>query len=171
MGNMETIMRSRNMKDSGLAAKIYRHEEGPLQTSREKPVRVLIVEDDELQAAFLRADLERIGFSVVGTLNEGAAAVAAADMERPDAVFMDIELQGEITGLLASEIISDELNIPVIYVSAHAAEEFGDALEYTNAMAFLSKPYTENELLEILRLLLCRSTPPRPCRCDTGTIL
>ena len=57
------------------------------------PVRVLLVDDQELIRAGLRGILRpRYGFEVVGELADGAGVVDAVTRERPDVVVMDVRM-------------------------------------------------------------------------------
>ena len=57
------------------------------------PVRVLLVDDQELIRAGLRGILRpRYGFEVVGELADGAGVVEAVARDRPDVVVMDVRM-------------------------------------------------------------------------------
>ena len=55
---------------------------------------ILIVEDEALIAADLRARLEGIGYDVVGVGGDGWKALRLIAEKRPDLVLMDIVLRG-----------------------------------------------------------------------------
>ena len=77
--------------------------------------KVLVVEDEGVVALDITQELESAGYSVVGHVISGEAAVAKSGELRPDVILMDIHLQGELDGIAAAEQISTRYNIPVSY--------------------------------------------------------
>ena len=104
-------------------------------------VRCVIVDDNR---DFLRAAsqlLERAGIAVVGVASTGAEAGRACDELQPDVVLVDIDLGTEsgfdVARELADPISPDQPR--VILISAYSADEVGDMVAYTPAVAFLPK--------------------------------
>ena len=62
------------------------------QRTPDKPLRVLVADDQELVRAGFCVILEAAGFTVVGEAADGEAAVALAASERPDVVLMDVRM-------------------------------------------------------------------------------
>ncbi|MGH9282933.1 MAG: response regulator, partial [Acidimicrobiales bacterium] len=58
----------------------------------ERPIRVLIVDDENLFAEMLASSLRNHGVDVVGVATSGKRAVAMARAETPDIVMMDLGL-------------------------------------------------------------------------------
>ncbi len=54
--------------------------------------RVLVVDDEWLAVATTRATLESLGYEVVGTASNGAAAVQLCQSLHPDVVLMDVQM-------------------------------------------------------------------------------
>ncbi len=105
-------------------------------------VRVLVV-DDRLPfrqaASAVVAAVD--GFTLVGAVDTGEAAVAAAAQHRPDLVLMDVSLPG-ISGLEATRRIRSApatAGVRVLLVSTYDADEFGDEIATCGAGGFLSK--------------------------------
>jgi DNA-binding LytR/AlgR family response regulator len=69
----------------------------------------LIAEDEPLLAANLQAELARAwpGLQIVANVRHGAAAVEATLAQRPDVVFLDIQMPG-MTGLEAAQALSED---------------------------------------------------------------
>ena len=85
------------------------------------PVRVLLVEDNELNCDMLSRRLQRYGYSVM-IANDGAEGVSKALSEQPDVILMDISLP-VMDGWEATQHIKDNpetRRIPVIALTAHA---------------------------------------------------
>jgi DNA-binding LytR/AlgR family response regulator len=85
----------------------------------------LIAEDEPLLAANLQAELVRAwpALQIVANVRHGAAAVEAALAQRPDVVFLDIQMPG-MTGLEAAQALSedwpDSVPLPlIVFVTAY----------------------------------------------------
>ena len=85
-----------------------------------KKKQILIVEDERIVAEDIRMSLQRLGYEVCGIALSGEEAIKKAEKLLPDLVLMDIVLGGKIDGIEASSIITSRLDIPVIYLTAHA---------------------------------------------------
>ncbi len=95
---------------------------------------ILIAEDEGIVARDIQATLERLGYSITGTAASGEEAVNMARYNHPDLVLMDIVLKGSIDGIEAARHIRDELDIPVIYLTAYADEETVSPPNRTNSL-------------------------------------
>ena len=62
------------------------------------PLRILLVDNDQLVLSLLAQTLETEGFDVVGVLSE-ASAVAAAKTFDPDLAFIDVDLGATLRAL------------------------------------------------------------------------
>ena len=86
-------------------------------------VKILLVEDNEMNRDLLSRRLAKRGFDVVVAL-DGASAAALAAAQRPDLILMDLSLP-DIDGCEATRLIRADTataSIPVIALTAHAME-------------------------------------------------
>jgi len=119
-----------------------------------KKHRILIVEDESLTVLALKRDLADLGYEVVGDVNTAADALRAAEDNRADLVLMDIQLNGGISGVAAAAAIRGHLDVPVVFLTAHAsAETIAPAVE-SGAFGYLVKPYTAPELKAAIDIAL-----------------
>lgn len=118
--------------------------------------KVLIVEDEGVVALDITQELESAGYSVVGHVVSGEAAVAKAGELRPDIVLMDIHIQGEMDGIAAAEQITSRFNIPIIFVTAHADEATLQRAKLTRPYGYVIKPFEPNELRANIEIALHR---------------
>jgi diguanylate cyclase (GGDEF)-like protein len=107
---------------------------------------ILIVEDQAVIASDLEEGLIRCGYSVCGIAASGEEALDLARQHRPDLTLMDIRLQGDMDGIQAAEILRKELDMPVIFLSAHADGTTLKRARIVAPYAFLVKPFDEREL-------------------------
>jgi two-component system, NtrC family, response regulator HydG len=113
--------------------------------------KVLIVEDQFVQANDLQLMLERAGYEVCGIARSVHVAQEMIKKVRPDLVLLDIFLKGNLTGIdLAKEL--DKEGIAFIFLSANSNEEVLNAAKATRPYGFLVKPYREKDLLIMLEI-------------------
>ena len=88
--------------------------------SPEEPVRVLLVDDQELVRSGLRRILRRrAGFDVVGECEDGDEVPAAVAGHAPDVVVMDLRMR-RIDGIEATRALRRDATAPaVLYAIAH----------------------------------------------------
>ena len=119
-------------------------------------LRVLLVEDNELNAEIAQFTLDRAG-AIVTHVKDGESAVetfAASAPHEYDVVLMDIMMPG-IDGLEATRQIralerEDAATTPIIAVSANAFAEDRRLSREAGMDAHLSKPVSSQELVEAL---------------------
>jgi DNA-binding NarL/FixJ family response regulator len=102
-------------------------------------VRCLIVDDSSRFLATARNLLEHQGLTVVGVAATGAQALRLAEEQRPDVTLLDVGL-GQESGLdVARKLAGLTTPAPVILISTHAEEDFGELIAASPAIGFLSK--------------------------------
>jgi CheY-like chemotaxis protein len=113
--------------------------------------KILIVEDQFIEANHLRIMLQRAGYTVCSVARSVEQAEEVLEKEKPDLVLLDIFLMGKRTGIdLAVQL--REANIPFIYLSANSNEEVLNAAKATHPNGFLVKPFREKDLLVALQI-------------------
>lgn len=121
---------------------------------------ILIVEDVDIIAEYIRSILTKHGYSVIGCIATGAEAVDVALGSRPDLVLMDIKLKGETDGIMAYEQIKKSADIPIVFVSAYADERAIDESMEKKPSGYVIKPFTPEELIGKVELALASASPP-----------
>jgi signal transduction histidine kinase len=118
------------------------------------PQRILIVEDNRTMARDLEARVTRLGFAVAGVTPSGEQAIALAERELPDLVLMDIRLQGEMDGIAAADHVRAKLQLPVVFLTAHADDATLRAASVTEAFGYIIKPAQDRELRIVIEMAL-----------------
>ena len=109
--------------------------------------RILVVEDEAIIARNICRTLEKLEFAVVGTCATGEAAVASAEDLKPDLVLMDIRLEGAaMDGVQAADVIRQEADIPVIFITAHTDAATLERAKITGPTGYIVKPIVERDL-------------------------
>ncbi|MEW6600807.1 MAG: response regulator [Nitrospirota bacterium] len=114
--------------------------------------RIMVVEDEGITAMRIKNGLEEMGYSITSTLHSGEEAVIKASEDKPDLVMMDIVLDGKMDGIEAAGQIRSLLNIPIIYLTAHADEKMLKRIKDTEPFGYISKPFDERELRVVVEI-------------------
>ena len=107
---------------------------------------VLVVEDENIVARDICARLEHFGYAVAPPVATGEEAIARARELRPSLVLMDIMLRGSMDGIEAASVIREEMNVPVVYLTAFVDDKNLQRAKVTEPFGYLLKPFEEREL-------------------------
>jgi DNA-binding NarL/FixJ family response regulator len=112
------------------------------------PVRVLIVDDDDLMRAGLKSVLASDeSIHVVGEIGDGRAAVQGTRENRPDVVLMDIRMPG-LDGIAATrEVLAASPNVKVVMLTTFEDDEYIFGALNAGASGFLLKRTRPEELI------------------------
>jgi PAS domain S-box-containing protein len=117
---------------------------------------VLIVEDEQLVALDLQQTLKRMGYDAFALAASGDEAISRSKERRPDIVLMDIHLRGDRDGVETAEQFRAELDVPVVYLTAHSDELTLERAKKTEPLGYLIKPVKAAELRTVIELALHR---------------
>ena len=132
-----------------------------IQESAVKTESILIVEDDFIVAKLIEKSLVDVGYSVTGLVATGEEAIVKSETEQPDLVLMDINLQGKMDGIAASEKIHDTLNIPVIFLTAFSDQKTFERALATAPYGYIIKPFSLSTLSTTIEMALYKHTLDR----------
>lgn len=110
--------------------------------------KILVVEDEGLTAMELQRKLKFWGYDVPTFAFSRREAVKKAEEIKPDLILMDIILKGEGDGIDAVKEIRDNIDVPVIYLTAYSDESTLERAEVTEPYGLIIKPFEEKELHE-----------------------
>ena len=114
-------------------------------------LKVLIVEDQFLEARSLGVMLKNAGHTVEGVAKSVEQALHILDKKKPEIVLVDIYLKGDENGIHLARIL-DQRNIPFIYLSANSNASTLEEAMATKPYGFLVKPFREREILIALNI-------------------
>jgi DNA-binding response OmpR family regulator len=115
---------------------------------------ILVVEDDALTRRSLALHLEQAGYRVSSSA-DAEDALGLARHDRPDLILLDIGLPG-MDGLQALRHFEDEIQSPVIFVTARR-RELDEVLGLElGADDYITKPFEVDVLLARVRAVLRR---------------
>jgi DNA-binding response OmpR family regulator len=117
--------------------------------------RVLIAEDEPHIVEALSFILQREGY-VVSAVSDGMAAFEHLVQTRPDMAILDVMLPS-LSGLEILTRIRSQThlaNLPVLMLTAKVQKRDKEQAELAGASAFMTKPFTNSEVLQTVRRLL-----------------
>jgi DNA-binding NarL/FixJ family response regulator len=112
------------------------------------PVRVLVVDDDDLMRAGLRAVLSSDQtVQVVGEASDGRAAVQRVGEFRPDVVLMDVRMP-DLDGIAATrEVVAASPEVKVVILTTFEQDDYIFGALSAGASGFLLKRTSPEELI------------------------
>jgi PAS domain S-box-containing protein len=123
---------------------------------------ILIVDDEELVRGAARSALTRRGYAVL----EAATGREALELLRRHGgdvalVLLDMTMPVMSGGEAAQQIRREWRDLAIVATSGYGEDEAMRRFTGTNVSGFLQKPYREQQLLELVRAVLGRTTPPQ----------
>ena len=126
--------------------------------------QILVVEDESLIAADLQKRLERMGYSAPAVAHSGEEALGYARKTPFDLVLMDIRLKGPMDGIAAANRLKHELQMPVVYITAHADHETVERAKLTEPFGYVIKPVADATLRSAVQIALYKDEMERRLR-------
>ncbi len=125
--------------------------------------RILIVDDSPSQLLGIQRIVEKLGHQIL-TATDGAAGVETAKAELPDLVLMDVVMPN-LNGFQATRTLARDAStkhIPVILVTTKDQDTDRMWGMRQGAKAYITKPFSEDELSEVLERVFSHQEPPLP---------
>src|SRR5438034_9763523 len=115
----------------------------------DRPIRVLIADDEALARKFIRRMLkDDRDFDVIGECSNGKETVATIRKERPDVVFLDVQMP-EMDGLAVLESIGIERLPEIIFTTAY--EQYAIRAFELHALDYLLKPFDQARFKDAIK--------------------
>ncbi len=115
---------------------------------------ILVVDDEERMARFIRLNLEHDGFQVVEAYR-GMQAINEIREKMPDVVILDV-MMPDIDGFEVLQLIRETSQVPVIMLTAKGEEDDRVRGLELGADDYVTKPFSPRELVSRVRAVLRR---------------
>lgn len=112
--------------------------------------RVVIVDDHPSFRCSAAALLTAEGFEVVGQAEDGASALALSAELTPDLVLLDIQLPDMDGFEVAERLLESRPGLRIVLVSSRERSQYGERIEASGALGFLTKEDLSGDALERL---------------------
>ncbi|PJK11153.1 two-component system response regulator [Lysobacteraceae bacterium NML08-0793] len=117
--------------------------------------RILVVDDSPTQLTGISRIVQKLGHECL-TAEDGAAGVEKAKAELPDLILMDVVMPN-LNGFQATRSIAratETAHIPIVLVTTKDQETDKVWGLRQGAKAYITKPFTEAQLTEVIKQLL-----------------
>ena len=120
-----------------------------------KDIKILIVDDDQNICELLRLYVEKEGYEAI-VVNDGEAAVAAANEHSPKLILLDVMLP-KLDGWQVCREIRKNSDVPIIMITAKG-ETFDKVLGLElGADDYIAKPFDTKEVMARIKAVLRRT--------------
>jgi two-component system response regulator HydG len=115
--------------------------------------KILIVEDESIEAVHVQGVLEGAGYQVLGVARSVNVALEMIQAEMPSMVILDIFLKGSLTGIHLGNTLKEK-GVAFIYLSANSNRDTLELAKATEPAGFLVKPFRSKDLLITIEIAL-----------------
>jgi DNA-binding LytR/AlgR family response regulator len=122
-----------------------------------EPVKILIVEDNPLEAEEMRFFAQQVGYHVTEICTTGESALKSIKKNFPDIVLLDIHLPGELDGVDIAGIIKKSWHLPVVFLTANPEVETMTRMKEILGDFFLPKPFNNLQLITAIDYSLIKT--------------
>ena len=119
-----------------------------------RPLRILIVEDEALEAFLLKNCLTLEGYQVCEMASRGSEAIRIASQDQPDIIIMDNGLAGNMNGLETARKIRAFSTVPIIFLTGYVNDDIKNQVRQISPATVLVKPARIPEVLAQVKTLL-----------------
>ena len=118
--------------------------------------RILVVDDESSMRLGLTEVLERAGFAVTA-VDSGPAALDALGAQPHALVLSDMRMPGMTGAQLLANVQERHPGLPMVMMTAYGTVEDAVSAMKTGAREFLTKPFSPQEVLHVVRALLAEN--------------
>jgi diguanylate cyclase (GGDEF)-like protein/PAS domain S-box-containing protein len=126
--------------------------------------KILVIEDEGVLAIDLCNRLQRLGYAVPAVAYSGEDGVRKAVETGPDLILMDVMLGSSPDGVEAAARIRSRMDVPIVYLTAHADEDTLRRARITEAFGYLLKPFEERTLQATIEMALYKHSAEKRLR-------
>jgi len=114
---------------------------------------VFVIDDDASMRAALKSLFESVGL-IVELFGSAAAFLESQHPDLPSCLVLDVRLPG-LSGLeFQDELLRANIHLPIIFITGHGDIPMSVRAMKAGAVEFLTKPFRDQDLLDVVRLAL-----------------
>ncbi|MEA1917496.1 MAG: response regulator [Campylobacterota bacterium] len=119
-------------------------------------LNILIVEDELINARFLKKVLNRLKYETVSIVDNYLDAKEFVTSNKVDLIFMDININGPVDGIDSAKKLNEIYPIAVIFVTAYGDSTTIQEASSTNIYGYLIKPFEKQDIEAVLNVAIAR---------------
>lgn len=129
--------------------------------------KVLILEDSILTATLINGYLENNGFNICGIAKSFHEATELFDTHEPTLLICDIHLEGSKNGIeFVTKVKETRPTTLIIFISSNIDNHLLMKAQLTKPHAYLTKPFTEEQLITAIQMAVFRNQQDHPSNFD-----
>jgi PAS domain S-box-containing protein len=118
--------------------------------------RIQVVENEGIIAQDFVGRLNQMGYEASSVQGSAETVWQEAIQFAPDLVLMEMVLKGELDGIEAAKQLRHQIDIPVVFIAAHADPQILERIKACDPAGFLFKPVRDLELRVAIEIALHR---------------
>ena len=111
---------------------------------------VIIGGDVPFLRVLLKMAMEDAGFQVIGEVMDRTDLLTSCIRKKPDVVLLDLKLTHEESVRLIEDLLDVDASVAIVAV-ADFEEGYGDKVLAAGARAFIQKPFSMYDLIDLIR--------------------
>ncbi|MFZ1704871.1 MAG: response regulator transcription factor [Saprospiraceae bacterium] len=115
-------------------------------------IKILIVEDEPIISEDIAHTLTSHGYEVVGKAYNSSQALDMIVNRSPDLILLDIAIKGNLDGIDIGRIISQNYNIPYMYITSFSDSMTLTKVKETSPIGYIVKPFKDSDILTAIEL-------------------
>ena len=124
-----------------------------------KTYKILIVEDEQIPANYIKKILQEYGHDVLGIADSKEKALSYLKEKKfPELILMDIKIKGTADGITTAIEFQKHTNVAILYLSAYSNEAFLDRAKDTHPIGYLVKPVQPQTLTSTIEIGMANFT-------------
>ncbi len=121
---------------------------------KEQVTKILIVEDEPIISSDIEMTLEDLGYEVTGIVDNAEDAMLSINNNPPHLILLDINLEGDVDGIMLAEDINENFKIPFIFLTSNADKLTINRVKRTQPSGFIVKPFVDKDLQSNIEIAL-----------------
>ena len=117
-------------------------------------LKILIVEDEPVIAENIAMYLNNYDFTVSAIAYDDEEAITQLKINTPDAVILDINLEGLVNGIQIADHINKNYQLPFLFLTSYADKETLEQAKTVEPWGYIVKPFNEKTLLASLEIAI-----------------
>lgn len=131
---------------------------------------VYVVDDDASVRESLRRIIKSHGIQVT-TFESAREFLDWTRPEVPACLLLDVQMPDKTGFQLQEELVTNEVNLPIVFMTAHGDIPMTVKAMQKGAVNFLQKPVNDDQLLETIRMAIDRNVQDRKMSADQREFL
>ena len=128
-----------------------------------KPLKILVVEDDELFSIGLEVKIKELGYELMGVVDNAKTALNIIDKKQIEFALLDINIKGNMDGIELGKQLHQR-KLPFIFITGYADQATYQRARVAYPLAYLTKPFSSLQLQAAIDLAIINFSKNTPAQ-------